>query len=97
MEHWAASGSLRATALVYGVGYRSLHRHIDLCVASILAEKEAKEYETAFRETAKLLRFYFSQMNRKPRPKSIITKPVEFTWSRRSWKKKIDGETVKKG
>lgn len=82
------SGSLRVTADIYGVGYRSLHRHIDLCVASILAEKEAMEFETAFRETAQLLRFYFSLKNRKPRPKSIITKPVEFTWSRRAWKKK---------
>ena len=85
VEHWAYSGSLRDTALCFRVGYRSLQRHIDLCLASILSEKENAEYENAFRDTAALLRFYFITKMRKPRPKSIITKPVEWTWSRRAW------------
>jgi len=70
----------------YGVGYRSLQRHIDLCLAAILSEQEKRAYETALSDTAALLRSYFAIKMRKPRPKSIITKPIEFTWSRRAWK-----------
>jgi hypothetical protein len=84
---WAYSGSLRLTASRYRVGYRSLQRHIDLCLASILSEQEQREYEAALERNAALLRWHFTQKLRKPRPKSIITKPVEFTWSRRAWKK----------
>lgn len=84
---WAYSGSLRTTATRYRIGYRSLQRHIDLCLASILSEREQREYEAAFGDTAAFLRSCFTIEIRKPRPRSIITKPVEFTWSRRAWKK----------
>lgn len=84
---WAYSGSLRLTAYRYGIGYRSLQRHIDLCLAAILSEKEQREYESTLAENVQLVRYYFLFKMRKPRPKSIITKPVEFTWSRRAWKK----------
>jgi hypothetical protein len=90
IEDWVRSLSLRRTASRYGVGYRSLQRHIDLCVASILSEQEQREYEAAFHENADRLRWYFALKMRKPRPRSIITKSVEFTWSRRAWKKKRD-------
>jgi hypothetical protein len=88
IEHYARSGSFRQTADSFGVGYRSLHRHIDLCVTSILAEQEEKEYQKAFRENAEWLRSYFTAIMRKPRPTSIIKKEIEWTWSRRSWQKK---------
>lgn len=86
VEDWAYSGSLRFTAAKYRVGYRSLQRHIDLCLASVLSEKENLEYEDAFDDNARLLRWCFAVKMRKRRPKSIITKPVKFTWSRRAWK-----------
>ncbi len=86
IEDWASSGSLRSTAKQHDVGYRSLQRHIDLCLASILAENEQKIYEAAFRETASEVRQYFARTKRKPRPKSIVKIPVKFTWSRRAWK-----------
>lgn len=92
VEDWVYSRSLRQTACRYRVGYRSLQRHIDLCIAAILSEQEQRQYEAEIRETAALLRNYFRIKMRKPRPRSIITKPVEFTWSRRAWKKK--GESV---
>lgn len=88
IEHYARSGSFRLTAAYYRVGYRSLHRHIDLCVASILAEQEERDYQKAFKENAKWLRTYFGIIKRKPRPKSIIKKKIEWTWSRRAWDKK---------
>jgi hypothetical protein len=47
IEEWAVSGSLRKSANQYGVGYRSLQRHLDLCLASILAEREQQDYEAA--------------------------------------------------
>ncbi len=87
VEDWAYTGSLRRTAKRYGVGYRSLQRHIDLCLASILSEKEQQQYEAAFRESAAWLRQLFAFTMRKPRPKSVITTPVQFTWSRRAWKR----------
>lgn len=88
IEDWAHTGSLRLTASRYRVGYRSLQRHIDLCLASILSEQEKRAYEAAFSETAATLRSHFTNLMRKRRPKSIITKPVKFTWSRRAWKRK---------
>lgn len=87
MEDWAYSRSLRQTALKYGVGYRSLQRHLDLCIPSIYAERENRQYEAAFKHNAEWLRHYFKMKMRKPRRKSIIKKPVEFSWSRRAWKK----------
>jgi hypothetical protein len=64
-----------------------LQRHLDLCIPSIYAERENREYEAAFKENAEWLRIYFKMKMRKPRRKSIITKKVEFSWSRRAWEK----------
>ena len=85
---WAYTGSLRETARRYGIGYRSLQRHLDLCIPSIMAERERREYEAAFKRVADWLRVLFSFKMRKKRPKSIVKKKVEYTWSRRSWKDK---------
>lgn len=88
IEDWAYSESLRRTAARYGVSYRSLQRHLDLCLASICAERENRAYKAEFDDVAEWLRFYFRLQMRKPRRRSIITKPIEYTWSRRSWKGK---------
>lgn len=96
VEDWVFSQSLRLTAERYGVGYRSLQRHLDQCIPSIMAEYEYKDYRAAFKATAEWLRLHFESANKNPqpikrRPKSIITKPVVFTWSRRAWKDKPKG------
>lgn len=85
---YAYSCSLRATAMRFGAGYRSLQRHLKYCIVFVMAEKEQKKYEREFKENAELLRLYYAELYRPRRPKSIIKKPVEFTWSRRSWKKR---------
>lgn len=86
-EDWAYTGSLRKTAYKYGIGYRSLQRHLDYCISSICAEIEQSKYEAAFKEFADILRVIFRPMKKKP-PRSIITKPIEYTWSRRAWNKR---------
>ncbi len=88
VEDYIYSGSLRRTSRRYDVGYRSLHRHIDLCLASIYSEAAEREYQEELKFWEQQLRWQFGYKPKKKRPKSIITKPVEFTWSRRSWKKK---------
>lgn len=88
VEDWVYSKSLRRTAERYGVGYRSLQRHLDLCVASVMAEREEAEYRAAFAKTSIRLRLEFAPVPRRRPRRSIITMPVEFTWSRRSWKRK---------
>jgi hypothetical protein len=98
IEAWARSGSLRETAARFGVGYRSLQRHLDLCLASVWSEVEEWGYQKELRESADLLMLYYRIKMRKPRPKSIIKKPVEYTWSRRSWKtpkecREVEGKT----
>lgn len=85
IEHYVRSGSVRKTASFYGVGYRSFHRHLDLCVASILAEQEEQEFQLDFEEAAKLVRVYFQPEPEPYRRKTIITKQIAWTWSRRSW------------
>lgn len=87
IEDWAYSGSVRATAARYRVGYRSLQRHLDFCLATVLAEEEESDFESAFRLNAEILRVTFAARERKRRPKSIVTKVVKFTWSRRSWQR----------
>jgi hypothetical protein len=87
IKDYIYSGSLRNTALKFDIGYRSLQRHIDLCIASIYSEYEEKEYQSELKKMEELLRLFFSFQQMKPRPRSIIKKPVKFTWSRRSWKK----------
>jgi len=82
---YAYTCSLRETASRFGVGYRSLQRHLERCIRDLMAEQEQKEYEREFAEVAELLRLNFQFRIKPSRRKSIITKKVEFTWSRRSW------------
>jgi hypothetical protein len=86
--------SLRRTAKRCGVGFRALQRHIKVCVPAICLEQNEREfYEKLELESTKLtkelnLRFNAPRLDRRiPRPQLMITKKVEFTWSRRSWKK----------
>lgn len=93
VEDYIYSGSLRQTAMRFGVGYRSLQRHIDLCLASIYSEKEQREYREGLENTARKLEWYFGYKNRKPRPKSIIKKDIQVSWGRRAWiRKKKNGD-----
>lgn len=82
---YAHTLSLRATANNYGVGYRSLHRHIERCIYALMEEDEQQRYEYELKETAELLTLHFTVQQRPRRRKSIITKEVKFTWSRRAW------------
>jgi hypothetical protein len=87
---YAYSCSLRATASRFNAGYRSLQRHLEHCIPVLMAEQEQRNYEREFAEVAELIRGHFQPMSKPYRRKSIITKKVEFTWSRRAWKKKAD-------
>lgn len=91
------SRSYRRTAQRFGVGYRSLHRHINECVAAMFAEYEERKYTAEFNRVSGLVREYFIFLrDYKPRKRSIVTKPVEFTWSRRSWKQRKIAKKVRK-
>lgn len=86
--------SLRRTANRFRVGFRALQRHIKVCVPSICLEGNEREfYEKLELESRKLtkelnLLFNAPRLDRRiPRPQPMVTKKVEFTWSRRSWKK----------
>ena len=82
---YAYTCSLRATARRFGAGYRSLQRHLGRCIVSLMAEQEQKDYEREFAEVAELMRLHFQPQPKPYRRKSIITKRIEFTWSRRAW------------
>ena len=86
---YAYTCSLRATASNYNAGYRSLQRHLEHCIPVLMAEQEQKEYEREFEEVAELLRLNFQPKPQPYRRKSIITKRIEFTWSRRAWTNKV--------
>jgi hypothetical protein len=83
---YAYTCSLRVTASRFNVGYRSLQRHIERCVYALMEEAEQQEYEQKLSSVAEDLRFYFEYKMRPRRKESIITKKVNFTWSRRAWK-----------
>jgi len=83
---YAYTKSFRLTALRYRIGYRSLQRHVSRCIYALLEEQEQNEYELEFSRVVNLLAFYCNPSPKPYRLKSIITKPVEFTWSRRAWK-----------
>lgn len=90
-----AIDSLRKAASLYQVSFKTLHRHIQNCLAQIGLEKRETSFQTKLRlESIALMEELNSRYNaprldkRRPRPKPIITKPVEFTWSRRGWKRK---------
>ena len=87
--------SLRRTARRFGVGFRALQRHLAVCVPLICrGENELEFLENLELESWKLtnelnLRFNAPRLDKRiPRPQPMITKNVEFTWSRRSWKKR---------
>lgn len=82
---YAQTFSLRVTASRYNVGYRSLHRHIESCIYALMEEDEQQRYERELGEVAGLLTLHFAVQQRPRRKKSIITKKVEYTWSRRAW------------
>ncbi len=82
---YAVTCSLRETANNFGVGYRSLHRHLERCIVALMIEQEAKDYDKDFAEVAELVALFYMP-SFKSRPKSIIKMPIEFTWSRRAWK-----------
>ncbi len=91
--------SLRRTAKRFGVGFRALQRHINVCVPAICLEGNDREfYEKLELESKKLTRelnllFNAPRLDRRiPRPKTMITKKVEFTWSRRGWKKRENSQ-----
>ena len=87
---YAYSCSLRATASRFNAGYRSLQRHLENCLPVLMAEREQQQYERELAEVANLLKLYYQPPPPPYRRKSIITKKVEFTWSRRAWKKKTE-------
>ena len=88
VEAWGMGESLRKIASRYNVGYRSVQRHLDLCLASIMSEYEEKRFQHALWATAAYVRHTILAARRKKRPRSIIKTPVPWTWSRRSWKGK---------
>lgn len=101
------SRSLRQTAAAFGVGYKSLERHLTDCVSRMFSDFQEEQFQHKLKESVNLVhivcqrRYNAPRLDmRVPRPKSIITKDVKFSWSRRSWKDKkkaVDGvETVKK-
>ena len=86
--------SLRRTARRFGVGFRALQRHLAVCVPLICRDENEREFiEKLEMESRKLtnelnLIFNAPRLDKRiPRPQPMITKQVEFTWSRRSWKK----------
>ena len=85
---YAHTFSLRVTASRYGVGYRSLHRHIERCIYALMEEDKQQRYQQKLAEVAELLMQCFTFQQKPRRRKSIITKEVKFTWSRRAWKGK---------
>lgn len=90
--HYIYSESYRQTAKRFGVGYRSLQRHVDLCLQSIFAEREEREYRAELEKWVEIVKehFVWKQSQPKPRLKSIIKKEVRFTWSRKAWRKGVE-------
>jgi hypothetical protein len=93
VAHYLTTDSLRLTASCFGVGYRSLQRHITRCVLNICIEQNEREFELelglqSFLLTKELNERYNAPRldKRKPRPQPMVTKPVKYTWSRRAWK-----------
>ena len=82
---YARTSSYRKVAQMYGVNFKTLQRHISTCVYAVMSEAEEKEYQTTLNKVARMLTWEFTPLPNK-RPKSLIKTPVEWTWSRRSWK-----------
>jgi len=94
VAHYLETDSLRLTASCFGVGYRSLQRHIKVCVLNLCIEQNDRDFKINLRLQGKQLtdelnnRYNAPRLDkRKPRPQPMVTKPVEYTWSRKAWKK----------
>jgi hypothetical protein len=86
---YARTRSLRITAEHYGIGYRSLARHLKVCLYAILENLEEEAYKADLAEAERLItEYYLEPETYKRRKKSIIKKPIKFSWSRRAWKTK---------
>ena len=88
VKDWALGKSLRTVAAAYNVGCRSLQRHLDLCLASILSKYSENAFSTALHTSiGQLLKDIAGSKSPARCRRSIIKIPVPFTWSRRAWKK----------
>jgi hypothetical protein len=83
---YARTFSYRRTATKFGVGYRSLHRHIKNCLRLILKDADDLIFEMRLDEVKGNLTQKFAAAMKPKRHRSILTKKVTFTWSRRAWK-----------
>ncbi len=88
-----ATDSLRTAAKLYGMSFKTLQRHIQNCLAQIGFNNRENEFqERLMSEGIAIIKELNNRFNaarldvRRPRPKPMITKPVEYTWSRRAWK-----------
>lgn len=96
-----ALSSLRAAAGIYGLSFKTLHRHIQNCLMQIGFDKREVDFKVELFIQGDMLRKELNARynaprldKRRPRPQSIITKEVKFTWSRRAWKKKQDPQNT---
>lgn len=83
---YAQTDSYRTVAEMFGVSAKTLQRHVTQCVYSVMGEFEEREYRKFLEYVFQYLLWEFTPQ-RKKRPKSIITSDIQFTWSRRAWKK----------
>ncbi len=97
-----ATDSLRTAARLCGVSFKTLHRHIQNCLVQIGFDNREKEFQLRLMEESNALtdelnaRFNAPRLDkRRPRPKPMVTKPIEYTWSRRAWKSKTGKNTEK--
>jgi hypothetical protein len=52
-----------------------------------MEEDEQQEYDLMLAEIADNIKYYFEYKLKPRRHRSIMTKEIEYTWSRRAWKK----------
>ncbi len=92
---YAYTLSLRRTASAYGVGYRSLARHIEYCIPIIMRDYEESLFQSRLKEESDFLRDLLLRESKPKRPKSIITLKVKTSWGRRNWKNGTKRKTRK--
>ncbi len=83
---YARNPSYRNVAKKYGVSFKSLQRHVNQCVYEVMEEAEEERYRKVFEYATVVLMVEYGRI-RKTTYKSLVTKPIEWTWSRRSWGK----------
>jgi len=83
---YARVSNYRTVARRYGVDHKTLQRQIVRCVYEVMTEVEEKEFRKFFGYVSEMLTSEFMPPPKK-RPKSMVTKEIKYTWSRRSWKK----------